>query len=326
MISISVIIPTYNRLDYLKDAIISVQSQNFEFSQYEIIVVENGPETKSKKLIADLNKNGGHEVIYIHEPCMGLHNARHLGAKKSRGEIVVYIDDDVIVSPDWLRAYLDVFSDEQIVCVSGKVLPQWEAERPEWLQQFHPGNLSLLDLGESQMELKYPRGVFGCNMGFRRSVIFDLGGFHPDGFGDRRLIWYRGDGETGLYKKIAKKNYLVIYEPKALLYHRIPLSRLTPEYFYWRNFIQGISDSFTRVREIGLKNHFSGYLVSHGLYCLALSLKYYVNSIMRPSKTIRSRAYSNYWRGRGLHQLRAWLFPGFFDYIIKESYLTKENI
>ena len=45
-------------------------------------------------------------------------------------------------------------------------------------------------------------------MAVRRTVVFGVGGFNPDGLGDRRLIWIRGDGECGLQEKIYKSGIL----------------------------------------------------------------------------------------------------------------------
>jgi glycosyltransferase involved in cell wall biosynthesis len=188
-------------------------------------------------------------VHYIHEPCNGLHNARHAGAAAACGDVLVYVDDDVICPPRWLAELLAPYSiDPRTACVGGRILPLYEAEPPAWLVSF-PGSLSLLDRGDEIKELHWPEDIYGCNFSIRKSVLIDVGGFNPDGFRDRRMLWYRGDGETGLLLKVYLAEYKVVYTPHAWLYHRVPASRMTVEYLTRRAFNQGLSDGFTAHRQ-----------------------------------------------------------------------------
>ncbi len=253
---VSVIIPTYNRPTYLKDALLSLLTQNFDGERYEVLVVDNGPAAEARAPLEAVTKSALPVVRYIRESTIGLHNGRHTGAREARGQVLAYVDDDVIVHPEWLKALVEPFADTQVGCVGGKVLPKWEdVNPPDWWSRIDDSYLSLLDLGDRQLTLSWPRTIHGCNMAIRRPVLYQVGGFNPDAIGDPRLIWLRGDGETGLLKKIYSAGYKVVYEPGAWLYHRIPASRLTPEYFFSRAFIQGISDSacgsfFFRIRAL----------------------------------------------------------------------------
>ncbi len=314
----SVIIPTYSRLSYLKDAIQSIQIQDFANEQYEILVVDNGPSAEAKSIVDEVNQNGSHPVRYVRESQVGLHNARHAGAREAKGEILVYVDDDVIVHPDWLTAMIAPFADPQVACVGGKVIPRWEEVKPpNWELQFPPGYLSLLDMGEEPKELHWPEGAYGCNMAVRRSVLYEVGGFNPDGMGDRRLIWLRGDGETGLHKKIFDAGYRVIYTPHGWLYHRIPASRLTSTYFHWRAFIQGISDSYTHVRQYPSKRR----MLRHGAGCFLRALRCYIRSVgSRYNEQTRRDAW--YWYGRGQHQIRTALSGTLYQHVLQDTYLV----
>ena len=246
MIQISVIIPTHNRCEYLRDAIISIQKQNFSKDEYEIIVVDNKSTDDTPEVVEECNRKGKKEVVYVKEPELGLHNARHAGAKAAKGEILAYVDDDVICDSNWLSELIKHYADPEVGCVGGKILPKWEATPPEWVNQY-PSYLSLLDLGDKVKELKRP-GIWGCNFSIRKSLLFEVGGFNPDAFGDKKLIWYRGDGEVGLLRSVLGVEKKIIYTPHAIVWHVIPKSRLTISYFKKRSFIQGISDSFLAQR------------------------------------------------------------------------------
>jgi glycosyltransferase involved in cell wall biosynthesis/SAM-dependent methyltransferase/predicted O-methyltransferase YrrM len=319
-ISASVIVPTYDRPRYLKEALVSLLQQDFPSAKYEIIAVDNQPTGEAHKIVQELEQDQKRSIRYVEEPKVGLHHARHAGAREARGEILIYVDDDVVVHPHWLSAMVATFAHPHVACVGGKTIPKWETvEPPNWLS-WSPGGLSLLDLGEESKELSWPEEVYGCNMAVRRSVLYEVGGFNPDGMGDRRLIWLRGDGETGLQQKIYDAGYKVIYNPQAWLYHCIPASRLTPEYFRWRSFIHGISASYTRIRQYPSRWR----MLLHAVGCFLRVLRCYVRSIREPiGGSARRRGW--YWYGRGQHQIRVALSPELYRHVMQDTYLLNDN-
>ena len=243
-IAISVIIPTYNRPDFLPNTINSLIEQDFK--NYEIIVVDNTCLESSKKSVESLITNS-HKcpINYICEPNIGLHNARHTGAKAARGDILLYIDDDVIADKNLLKEILKCYDNPSVGCVGGKILPKWEVEPPEWIKLFPKGYLSILDDEDGPKEVQW---IYGCNFSIRKTLLFEVGGFNPDAFGDKKKWWYRGDGEIGLLRKVHNIGKKVIYNPKAVVWHSIPKSRLTIEYFKERAFKSGIEASYSKYR------------------------------------------------------------------------------
>ncbi len=317
---LSVIIPTRNRAAYLRESVRSVCRQRLPSEQYEIIVVDNGSAGDARRVV-DESVTQRSTLHYVWESRIGLHQARHAGARVAQGEILVYIDDDVTVPAGWLEAMSKPYSDPHVACVGGKTLPKWEAEPPAWLDQFGENggsNLSLLDLGEETLELAWPQTVYGCNMSVRRSVLYEIGGFNPDAIGDRRLIWLRGDGETGLHRKIYDAGYKVIYEPRAWLYHRVPASRLRTDYFCYRAFIQGISDSYTHMRTY--RSSVIRLLLHAGRCTLRIACAY-AASLRRTNGYIQSRARAWYWSGWAHHQLRLAVSAVLRNHVLQKTYL-----
>ena len=317
---LSIIIPAHNRAEYLRDAVLSVCQQTMPPEQYEVIVVDNRS-TDQTRQVAETLVSQHSMVRYIYESRLGLHNARHAGASEARGEILVYVDEDVIVPPGWLQAMFKPYEDSLVACVGGKILPQWEVEPPVWLDQFGRNggiNLSMLDLGDDTSELAWPQTVYGCNLSMRKRVLYEIGGFNPDAMGDHRLIWLRGDGETGLHEKIYHAGYKVIYEPRAWLYHRVPASRLEPDYFFWRAFIQGISDSYSHMRKTRLS---VVQLLYHSGGCLIGAVRAYATSVGVLQRRIYWRSKAWYWYGRAQHQLRLSLSQSLRHHVLQESYL-----
>jgi glucosyl-dolichyl phosphate glucuronosyltransferase len=247
-LAISIIIPTYNRCADLHKTLSSIMHLVDLGVSAEILVVDNGSVDRTSHVVRSFSTGFPFPVKYLYEPRNGLHNCRHTGAFQSRGELLIYIDDDVRVTDGWLTELTRPFENPNVSIVGGKIKPEWEALPPSWIHSMPAGYLSLLDLGNEPLDLAWPQQVYGCNMAIRRSVLFTVGGFNPDGYSDTKFRWLRGDGETGLLRKVYAAGLRVRYEPSALLYHRIPSRRMSLSYFRTRAINQGISDSYTTLR------------------------------------------------------------------------------
>ena len=100
MPTVSVIIPTYNRALMVKDAIQSVLDQTY--SDYEIIVVDDGSTDNTSKVINDLRSHSG-KVHYIHQENKGRSAARNIGVHAARGDYIAFLDSDDMFLPEKLR-------------------------------------------------------------------------------------------------------------------------------------------------------------------------------------------------------------------------------
>ncbi|MBW1999061.1 MAG: glycosyltransferase family 2 protein [Deltaproteobacteria bacterium] len=316
---VSVIVPTtYQHPGFLLDALASVKAQKLPCHDFEILVVDNAPRT-TRDLIALCNPNGRPPVRYIHEPRRGLHNARHAGARAARGYILVYIDDDALAPPGWLGAILEPYNDQKVACVGGRTLPLYEREPPEWLSRFH-GYLSLLDRGDQIRELRWPEDIYGCNFSIHKSILFKVGGFHPDGFAESDLLWYRGDGETGLLRKVYLAGYKVVYTPHGWLHHRVPANRMTVEYLSQRAFREGFSKGFTEYRE---KQHPRWRLLLRAVpFFLSWQYKTVMGTLVPGQlRRARYRVSASFCRSRALYGWRLAMSDSLRKYVTRETFL-----
>src|SRR5207244_2638099 len=151
-------------------------------------------------------------------------------AHAAQGEILVFTDDDATFDPDWLQAYADAFDcHPEMTAAGGPVRPAWEAPPPPWFTQFmEDKSCGILSLMEPFEEFRLgPEAFFwGVNMAIRREVLFAVGGFNPEAFGD---IWL-GDGESGLNRKLRERRMPIGYVPGAVVHHHIPPGRMTVDY------------------------------------------------------------------------------------------------
>ncbi len=247
--------------------------------------------------------------------------ARHAGAHAARGEILVYLDDDVLLLPDWLKWMLEPYQDPKVASVGGKVVLKIEAEPPSWMKHFNPSAHSALDFGDKTIELVHPHAPWGCNMSVRKTILYAVGGFNPDFFGDHKYWKWTGDGESGLAKKIYDAGHKIIYEPKAWLHHRIPAGRLTEDYFYQRSFTTGIMASYTFIRGSKGKSFLPLRLLIRSMNCLLRAAEKRISSFIKPKWRVMSKALASHWYSYGRHQCLAAFDGKLRDYICQERYL-----
>ena len=321
MVKISIIIPTINRATDLKKALLSTLNQSFPQEEYEIIVVDNNSTDNTSQVIEECNKSDSKEVVYIKEPNIGLQNARHTGAKIAQGEILAYTDDDVICEPNWLSELIRPYSDQGVACVGGKILPKWEAKPAKWIRrERYRGGLSLLDWGDETKELRTP-DIYGSNFSIRKSVLFEVGGFNPDSFGD---IWL-GDGETGLLRKVLKAGYKVIYTPEAVVWHVISRGRLTIQYFKKRAANQGACDSYAlhygnrKLGKIRLLFYFNVFaLYSLAYYLLAVKSRFFE----RIEDYRKYEITSSYYKRRCLYEMKLIYNNELREFVRREDWIN----
>ncbi len=251
----SVIIPTYNRCRSLERALQSVAEVHFPHEQFEVVVVDNNSNDDTPN-VAHRFANSDIELKYLKEPRLSFTVARHTGANAASGEILLYIDDDVVVNKGWLAAVIDVFEgDETVGIVGGPILPMFEADPPDWIKQYYPmsGWLSLLDRGP---DLHQTHDAYGPNLSVRKDVLQVVGGFPADTIGveagGRPGVVekiYVGSGDVGLCARVRKAGYKVMYAPGTLVHHVIPPVRLTKKWWHSRLAGEGCYHALTQQYE-----------------------------------------------------------------------------
>jgi len=278
-ITISLIIPTYNRATSLKRALESALNLDYPPPGYEIIVVDNGSADATAEVVKNARLSSpGHKLKYVREERLGLHHARHAGVWEAEGDILIFTDDDATFDPGWVRAYAEAFNAHpQMVAAGGPVRASWEAPPPNWLVEFIGdakifGMLSLTE-PHNEFHLTADGVFFGVNMAIRANVLLEMGGFNPEAFGD---VWL-GDGETGLIYKLWNHKLLIGYEPDALVYHHIPPERMTLRYLRRRMANQGVCDLYsdfhrTRPNTVSLLKRAGGLLIKNAQTWIAAML------------------------------------------------------
>jgi len=320
MTFLSVIIPTRNRAKSLADTLASLVKQTYSADWYEVLVIDNGSTDNSRDVYTTF-RDKIPQLRYFYEEKPGLHVGRHLGMKMARSDILVYADDDIEAFPTWLEGIAESFQDTSVVLVGGKNLPKFEIKPPDWVLKMWKkdkngdrilGYLSVIDLGEEKKEIS-PYNIFGCNFSIRKSVLLEAGGFHPDAM-PHELIRYRGDGETHVSSFVENMRHRTIYNAKASVFHIVPKERLTEAYFCKRAYLQGISDSYTQIRNtLFVQNSPAWQLIRH-LRLWRKKWGLYPNAIRR-----RFEYY--YYQGYRMHQIAGRKDKTLYEWIIRTHYM-----
>lgn len=170
----------------------------------------------------------------------GLSHARNTGVKNAVGEIVAFIDDDAFAHEKWLENSVKNYEDPKVMGVGGTINAVWEGNRPSWFPEELDWIVGCSYTGLPRKRSKI-RNPIGCNMSFRRTVFEKVGYFRSDigRFGKMLLA----SEETELSMRVLSKipNSKIIYEPSAIVYHKVNKSRESLKYIWKRSFYEGLS-------------------------------------------------------------------------------------
>lgn len=261
---VSIIIPTYNRCQYIGLTLESFINQHFDKSKFEIIIADNNSNDNTKDVVSQfIETNNGFNISYFVEGRQGVHFARNSAAKRAKAEYLYFTDDDMIADTEMLTELIYLFSlDKKVASVTGLVLPKWEVFPPDWILKLC--NNALLSLNNPEYDLIVSDNdcnVFSCHQMIRRDIFFQSGGFNPE---NTKGEWI-GDGETGLNIKIKEMGYKFAFNRKSVVHHIIPASRLTQNYLNQRLANQGNCDSYTYYRKLR-PSAFSLFFTNIGLF------------------------------------------------------------
>lgn len=241
---ISAVVCTFNRYEFLDKVINSLLTQDVSQELLQIIIVDNTPPElsgKGKQYAEQYAKVKN--LTYHFESITGLSNARNVGFRLSSAKYIAYIDDDAIATPQWIKSVLGAFKAyPNVGVVGGAILPVWKSSRPNWLTSDMLNHLSVVDWGGDTRIARENEWMAGANLSFRREILEASGGFSTSlgRKGAGKILLSNEESEVINYVK--KSAYELVYEPKAIVHHRIDNNRLDRKWFRKRVAWQAVSD------------------------------------------------------------------------------------
>ncbi|MCY7383960.1 MAG: glycosyltransferase [Microcoleus sp. CAN_BIN18] len=183
----------------------------------EYLVIDNCPSSDgTQELVKNYPK-----VRYVREDVPGSSAARNRALREAKHEFVAFTDDDAAPDPNWLRSLLQNFTDPRVMCVTGLVMPlELETEAQEWFERYSPHGRGfervVFDGAECNPLIVATVGV-SASMALRKSSIDFIGLFDEDlGAGTPTV----GGEDCELFARILRSGYRIVYEPRALSWHR----------------------------------------------------------------------------------------------------------
>jgi GT2 family glycosyltransferase len=209
---LSVIIPTHDRPGTLRNTLAALAGQTLPAERFEILVVDDGSDEAHRREVRSLCASGRGELIEKDQG--GLASARNRGADRARGEILHFLDDDVIPVPESLEQHLasHAAAPSPVAVVGALPFPPhvklnaflWYIERSGHYDLYkHPG--------------KYPGGKppmppMNGNSSISRELFFRIGRY------DESFRQY-GSEDLELGYRLARAGVRFVYNPRAVGYH-----------------------------------------------------------------------------------------------------------
>lgn len=226
----------------LRETLESWRSVQNTGSNVELIIVDNNSPDHTPQVVESFRPACPSRLRYVCETNVGLSYARNRGIKEASGNIVAFVDDDVLFDKSWLNELLKAFNDHQeISCAGGNSIPKFAADQPGWLTKDVFSVFGSTGSGDHDKLMIFPEHPFGLNMAFRKDVFAQVGDFNIK-FGQNKKKFLIYNDERELFYRISRGGLKVFYASKAILYHRIPKDRATKNYLLKRYYWQGISD------------------------------------------------------------------------------------
>jgi len=227
---VTVILCTYNRCQSLAQALESACALTMPDSDtWEVLVVDNNSTDATRELVNGFCRRYPDRFRYLFESRQGKSHALNSAVREARGDVLAFLDDDVVVDPAWLHHLVAPLKGKQWAGVGGRTLPEQGFSPPPWLSldsSYALGPLAIFDLGLDPAELKEP--PFGNNMAFKKGMLEKYGGFRTD-FGPPPSK-VRGE-DTDFGRRVLAAGERLSYQPLAVVYHAIPKTRVRREYF-----------------------------------------------------------------------------------------------
>jgi glycosyltransferase involved in cell wall biosynthesis len=241
---LSIVVPTYSeaRLRNLDALVDSLRAQK-EFIEEAIIVCE----TEHLASMARLRFSPLDWVRITASNLGSATAARNTGICLAKGDVVAFLDDEVVPTSHWAWSVLQHFDDPEVIGVTGPSHPLWLCPVPVWFSVEYDWVVGCTRWTgwKSVREVGY---AWGMNMAFRKTVFHRAGLFRVSmgPHGDFGAWWRKPASEENDFSIRARvaTGGKIIYEPQAVVFNRVSRQRCHLDYAFKRAFQNGLSRTY----------------------------------------------------------------------------------
>ncbi len=299
-LKISVIIPTYNRANYLWDTLKSLLRTGDESCNFEIIIIDNNSSDNTREMANKFIKNhSDFNISNFIEKNQGASFARNRGIEESTADILLFIDDDEVVGQNFIKNWLNFFEQfPNAVGGGGAIEVKFEDSKPEWISHFLMPLLGEHQVSNSIEKYSRSKFPFAGNMAWRKEVFEKYGKLETN-------LGRKGDGllageEKEFYKRVRSHTDQIYHVPAAKVFHRVDKDRL--------------SKDFIKKQALGL-----GQTIAMQLEHSGWKPKFYklISELLKAAATIILSIFYTvsfqYPKAKMLLKFRLWIWKGYFS-------------
>jgi glycosyltransferase involved in cell wall biosynthesis len=223
---VSVYIPAYNSAEFLRRAIDGLLAQTLPAD--EILVIDDG----SRDATAEIAASYPAVTLVRHARNSGLGAARNTGFRTASNELVASLDADCVPDPGWLAGLARHFDDPKVAGVGGRLIEGNQSTVADRWRRAHMAQ----DWGDQPLD--NPKFLFGCNNMFRKSAVWETGGYNES---------MRTNGEdTDISQRLRDKGWDLLYDPESRAVH------------LRHDTVGSILDTYWRWWRFGVRAHMNG--------------------------------------------------------------------
>jgi GT2 family glycosyltransferase len=206
---------------------------------WDVVVVDNDGAPESETVVVGLADGFPVPLQLVREARRGTSPARNRGIAVARGEVIAFLDDDVVPEAHWLCRLVEPVRAGRCHGVGGRIVLDPAISRPRWYQDWMGGYLAEFHLGDGERELSWDEYVLTANAAFCTDVLRSMGGFDVD-LGPRDGVYLTNE-DVDLCRRLMTRAGPMRYVPAAVVVHEMPASRLRRRYVFRRLYAQGRS-------------------------------------------------------------------------------------
>lgn len=230
---ISVVICTYNRADYIGEAMGSLYRQTLPKNRFEVILVNNNSTDNTAEVCRQfIEAHPDASFTYLKENRQGASFARNTGAAVAGSPLLCFMDDDAVAAPDYLErivAFFEQYPDAG--GLGGRIIPRYVPAEPEWMSHFVSSLVGNFDYSKTVAVFSPNKYPLESNMVIRKADFDAVNGFNTALPGVQGTLRIGGEGKE-FFLKLKALGRIIYYDPAIQVEHVVETKKLTPEYMY----------------------------------------------------------------------------------------------
>lgn len=274
-LKVSIVVPTYNREKELKKLLDALKEEEYPFSNFEVIVVDDGSRDGTKEFLGSY-KSPFRLIKIVHNENRGSAASRNDGIKAANNEIILFLDDDLIPAPVIISNHIKHHKKKNCAVIGNIIYRKTFSTR--WVSRY----LSARGIHKIKPNKRIPFKCFWTsNASIRKEHLMSVSLFDED---------FKGAGgeDTEIAYRLEKNGIKFLYEKEALCYHKpVSLSELLKKHkSFARNALPLLikkDDVFKKVFKLNLlTNPLVKLSLLPFVYCFVVALASIMNLFYLP--------------------------------------------